>query len=286
MNNEVEIIITNLREYPFLQKYFGNIIEQRLRIECYSHGMLTSHLLNKESSKSDLDRLETVLQFAGSCCCDFELITKEDNLSQYEDADAKIVDMLAEVRAFEFLCRYGFREITKIKHSPNTKTVDFTAKSNNQKYALEVTRLHIPSSDKKQPVYSFKHSTLKYDTKCEDADGFEISMITKTLNKERIEKELYDAIDHKYHQLKEFCQIADDNWRGIIFISSGRDYFVAHRYENKAYEQTPTKDFDSALEQLWQHLKGEQRDKHLHHLVITRGKDLRKAIVSPVFSKE
>jgi len=287
MNKEVEIIMANLKEYPFLDKYFGNIIEQRLQIACYTHGMLTSHLLElTEFSQSDLDRLEIVLQFAGSCCHDFELITKEDSLSQYQDADAKIVDMLAEVKAFEFLCRYGFRDIIKIKHLPNAKTVDFTAKLNNQIYALEVTRLGLSSSDKKQPVYSFIHSTLKYDAKCEDADGLEISMIGEKLNKERIEEEIYDAIGHEYPQLKEFCQTEDDNWRGIIFISSGRDYFAARKYENKAYEQTPKEDFSSALEQLWQHLKGEQRDKYLHHLVITRGKDLRKAIVSPDFNRE
>lgn len=287
MNSEVEIIMANLREYPFLQKYFGNIIEQRLQIECYSHGMLTSHLLElTEFSKSDLDRLEIVLQFAGSCCRDFELITKEDNLSQYEDADAKIVDMLAEVKAFEFLCRYTFKDINKIRRSRNYKTVDFTATRNDRNYAVEVTRLGLAKSDDKQPIYGYKVSTLNYEKKCEDANGWEVLFPPKeTLNVDRIRNEIYDAVSNKYTQLRDFLKRKDSNWSGILFISSGRDYFLMRRYANKEYDNVSENDFKEALKQVWQHLKGEQRDEYIHHLVITRNKDLKKAIVSPVFKR-
>lgn len=281
---EHDIIKSNLEKYPFIKKYFGNIINQRLQIECFTHGMLTAHLLElNELTNFDLERLEIVLQFANSCCNDFEIITQEDKLYQYQDADAKIVDMLAEVKAFEFLCRHSFKDITKIRHRPDAKTVDFTAKRNNQKYAIEVTRLGLPQSNKKMLTHSFIVSTLNYENKCEDADGFEISLIDEELSKERIEKEIYDVINHKYHQLKEFCESVGSIRKVILFISSGRDYFIARRYENKAYEITPPKIIYEALEQTWQSIMEEERNKYLHHIVITRGKDLSKAIIYPSF---
>jgi hypothetical protein len=281
MTQEAEIIMTNLENYVFIKKFFGNVIEQRLEIECYTHGMLTAHLMDSESSKPDLERLEIVLQFANACCNDFELIFQEDKLSRYEDADAKIVDMLAEVKAFEILCRYNFRDITKIRRKQNNKTVDFTAKRNNLNYAVEVTRLGLALSEKKQPIFSYKVSNLDYSQKCIDADGLEFSRIDEGLNKEQIETNINDAIERKYPQIKEFCQVKGGDWRGVLLMSSGRDYFVMHRYENKSYEQTPKEDFHRAFGQIWQYIKGQQRDKYLHHLVITRGKDLREVIISP-----
>lgn len=149
MTQEAELIESNLRNYPLIKSLLGEIIEQRLRIECYTHGMLTGHLLD-EGSRSDLERLELVLQFGNSCCRDFKLIFQEDRLSQ-QDADGKIIDVLAEVKAFEFLCRHGFRDITKIRRKGGAKTVDYTATRDNQNYAVEVTRLGLAQSYGKQP---------------------------------------------------------------------------------------------------------------------------------------
>lgn len=286
-----EIIRANLEGYPLIKRFFGDIIEQRLKINCFSHGMLTASLLSLEElkkdllalemTKFDLQRLEIVLQFGNSCCRNLDFICREDKLAQYQDADAKIVDMLAEVKAFEFLCRHDFSEITKIRQKPNAMTVDFTAKRNNQKYAIEVTRLGLPQSDKKMSAHSLTVSTLNYENKCEDADGLEISMIDNELSKERIENDIYDVIDHKYHQLKEFYESDGSIWKVVLFISSGRDYFAARRYENKSYEITSPHTIYHAIGQVWQSLREEKRNQYLHHLVITRGKDLGKAIVSP-----
>ena len=276
--------MTNLENYPSIKSFLGNIIRQRLQIGCFTHGALTAHLFDKDS-KPDLERLEIVLQSANSCCDNFDLIFQEEKLSQHEDADAKIVDMLAEIKAFEFLCRHGFRDIAKIRRTPNAKTVDFTAKRINQNYAVEVTRLGLALSEKKQPEFSFKVSTLDYSKKCVDADGYEVSRIDEGLNKNRIKRDVNDAIERKYPQIKEFCQAKGGACRGILFISSGRDYFAMRRYENKEYEQTPKRDFYEALRQIWQYLQGQQKDKYLHHLVITRGKDSEKAIISPDLSQ-
>lgn len=281
MTQEAELIRSNLSNYPLIKSFLGKIIEQRLQIECYTHGMLTAHLLD-ESSKSDLKGLETVLQFANSCCKDFKLIFQEDKLSQYPDADGKIIDMLAEVKAFEFLCRHSFRDIAKIMPKQRAKTVDYTATRNNHRYAVEVTRLGLAQSDDKQPQYAYRYSTINYGAKCKDSNGYEISMIKEGINKERLQREITNAIDRKYTQIKRFCQGRTGMWKGILIISSGRDYFVMNRYENKAYHQSPEKDFRQALDQAWQSLsQGEADYGYLHHLVITRGKDLAKAIIHP-----
>ena len=293
---EIEIIRTNLDEYPLLKKYFGKIIEQRLQIECFTHGLLTAHLLSLgkqkdllalEITRFDLQRLEIVLQFGNSCCEDFDFIFREDRLAQYEDADGKIIDMLAEVRAFEFLCRYGFKATKKIRRKSDCKTVDFTAKRDNLNYAIEVTRLGLAQSDEKQPVYDYKVSTLNYEKKCENADGSELRLPPKeNLNVERIEREIYDAVDHKYKQLSDYLKKNNNSWKGILFVSSGKDYFNMCRYENKGYDDVCKNDFLEALQKVWQSIAGEQRNKYLHHIIITRGRDLGKAIISPDFEIE
>jgi len=281
MTQEAELIESRLSDYPSIESLLGEIIRRRLRIECSTHGMLTGHLLDEPSSKPDLDRLELVLQSADSCCKDFKLVFQEERLSN-QNADAKIIDMLAEVKACEFLCRHGFRDITKIRPIPHAKIVDYTATRNNQNYAVEVTRLGLAQSYGKQPRYTLRVSTIDYGTECEDADGCEFSVITEGINVGRLEKEITDAVNRKYPQIKSFCQTEADMWKRILIVSSGRDYFATGRYENKAYDQTPERDFRQALEQLWSRLRQEPADyRYLDHLVVTRGKDLAKAITYP-----
>jgi hypothetical protein len=59
--------------------------------------------------------------------------------NQDRGIDSEIINILAEVKAFECLHKNGFRDITKMKRKKDAKTVDFTAKRNNQHYAIEVT---------------------------------------------------------------------------------------------------------------------------------------------------
>ena len=82
--------------------------------------------------------------------------------------------------------------------------------------------------------------------------------------------------------MKKYYERQAGEWKGILVISSGRDYFAAGKYENKAYDQTPEKDFLQALQNVYNSLKEEQEVyKYLYHLVVLRGKDLAKAITYP-----
>lgn len=283
MTQEAEIIITNLEKYPSIKEFFGNIVKQRLQIDCYTHGVLTANLLVHEGlTICDLERLDYVLKLGNVHCRDFDRLFAGKQLPQQSEiADGQIVDILAEVKAFEFLHTHSFTHVNNVKRQASAKTVDFSAKRNNQNYAVEATRLGLAQSNNKQPVYTRKAGMIDYKTKCEDANGLEIRTMHQGLNKARIEREIGDAVTQEYPQIKEFCQAQTGSWKGILLISSGRDYFVMQRYENKSYEITPKKDFFDACEQVWQTLKAEGKDNYLHHLVITKGKDLGKAIIYP-----
>ncbi|MBM2831562.1 MAG: hypothetical protein HW414_614 [Dehalococcoidia bacterium] len=279
MTQAAEVITSNLTQYPHIAQFFGRIIKQRLSIDCYTHGMLTANLLEN----SGLTILDQVLQLGLLHCRDFKHIFKSVSLPKMaEVADAQIGDLLAEVKAFEFLHAKGFTDIAKIRRSKAGKTVDFTAKKNGQNHAIEVTRLGLAQSDKKQPVYALRISTLRY-AHCEDADGFEFTRIDEGSNKERLTKEISDALNNKYPQILEFCRRETGKWKGILFISDGRGYFPARKYENKAYDQTPERDFFDVLKEIWESAKQEQEYyRYLDCVAITRGKNLDKVIRYPI----
>lgn len=269
---EAEIIKSNLANYPLIEKFLGNIIEQRLAVECYEYGMLTAQLLDGEPSKPDLDRLEQVLKLGEEAnCMDFKLVFQERELPNKDRLiDSEIINILAEVKAFEFLHKHSFRDVTKIKRKKDAKTVDFTAKRNSQNYAVEVTRLGLARSDKKKP---------KLD-KLSRPPWLTIIYSKEPQNKRRIAEDIYDEVIDKYPQIREFCQRQIGIWKGMLVISNGRDYFVAGRYENKLYELQPST-VREILKQEWKLLKEGQEYKYLHHILITMGKDLGKAIIYP-----
>ena len=276
MTQDTETIRSNLEKYPCMKKFLGNIIEQRLGITCYTHGMLTVHLLD-EQSEVDLRRLESALQLGQLYCEGFKQIFRGKRLPERspqisEIADAQIIDILAEVKAFELLCSQGFTDITKVKHVPSAKTVDFAAKRNGENYAIEVTRLGLAQANRKKPKYDRLSSpplVIMIDSK-------------EPKNRSRIAEDIYDEIIDKYPQIKEFCHRKTGTWKGMLIISNGRDYFVAGRHERKLYELQPNTVCE-VLKQEWQSLKGVQEYECLHHIVITMGKDLSKAIIYPSF---
>ena len=271
MAQDVELIKSNLQNYPLIKCYLEDIINQRLKIECYEYGMLTAQLLDGEPSEPDLTRLEDVLKVGEAYCIDFKSIFDERNLpNKDKDIDSEIINMLAEVKAFEFLHRQGFRDIARVKRKKGTKTVDFTAKRNRQNYAVEVTRLGLASSKRKQPELD----------KLSKPPRLTIIFSNEPQNIKRVAEDISDEVIDKYPQVREFCQRQAGVWKGILVISNGRDYFVASRYENKLYELEPST-VRRILEQEWKLLKEGQEYECLHHILITMGKNLEKATIYP-----
>jgi len=271
MMQDVELIKLNLQKYPFTKCYLGDIIAQRLKIECYEYGMLTAQLLDGKPSEPDLTRLEGVLELGETCCRGFKSIFEERKLPNKDRyIDSEIINILAEVKAFEFLHKHGFRDIARVKRRKDGRTVDFTAKRNRQDYAVEVTRLGLASSKRKKPQLD----------KLSSPPLLTIIDSKEPQNRNRIEEDIFDEVIDKYPQIRGFCQRSVCVWKGILVISNGRDYFVAGRYENKLYELQPST-VCKTLKKVWKLLKEEQKYECLHHILITMGKDLGKAIIYP-----
>jgi hypothetical protein len=270
ITQDVELIKSELQKYPFIKCYLEDIINQRLKIECYEYGLLTAQLLLAEASEPDLTRLEGALELGEACCTGFASIFDERQLpSKDRYIDSEIINMLAEVKAFEFLCRHGFKDIVKVKRKEGVKTVDFTAKRNEQNYAVEVTRLGFASSKRKQPELD----------KLSRPPLFTIIDSKEPQNTKRIAEDISDEVIDKYPQVREFCQRQAGLWKGILVISNGRDYF-ASRDENKLYELEPFT-VRRILGQEWKFLKEGQEYECLHHILITMGKNLEEAAIYP-----
>jgi len=271
MTQDVELIKSNLQKYPFIKCYLEDIINQRLKIECYEYGMLTAQLLDGKLSEPDFTRLEGVLELGEAYCIGFKSVFEERKLPNKDRyIDSEIINILAEVKAFEFLHEHGFRDIARVKRKKGAKTVDFTAKRNRQNYAVEVTRLGLASSERKQPQLE-ESSSPPFLTVIDSK---------RPQNTKRIAEDISDEVIDKYPQVREFCQRQAGVWKGILVISNGRDYFVASRYENKLYELEPST-VRRILEQEWKLLKEGQGYECLHHILITMGKDLEKATIYP-----
>ena len=272
--DEKEAIDFILRDYfPMVREFLGEIIEQRLDIRNYENGVLTSQLLNaarKDAAcnedeylegfelDSDLYSLDQTLDFGRENCKGFSLIFKDIELSQHQDADAKIKDMLAEIKAFEFLSRQDFRDITKIGQRQSERSVDFIAHKSNENYAMVVTLLS-------SAQYAEEHSD-EYDVEAA---------------KEWLAADISNTIDQKYPQIEEFCQRKIGTWKGVIFISSGCDYFRARKYENRLYG-LPLRIVTVLLNREWRARKeGQKSHEYLHHIVITMGRNIWKAIIYP-----
>jgi len=181
------------------------------------------------------------------------------------------MNMLAEVKAFEYLYEQSFTGIAKLRQQPDRRTVDFIAMRNSQRYAVEVTRLGLAQAKRKKPEYD----------KLSKPPFLYIIDSKQPRNITRIEEDIYDKIIDKYPQIREFCLNSTGKWKGVLLVSNGRDYFVARRYGNKEYELQP-RTVGKVLTRVWKALhESKVQYEYLHHIVVTMGKDLEKAIAFP-----
>ena len=268
-------IISNLSRYPLIEKFLGDIVRQRLGIEGYENGILTAQLLD-EHYKSDMQRLEQALTVGGANCKSFERIFHIGKLAQNQEiADARILDMLAEVRAFEFLYNIGGKNTSYLSQKSKSTTVDFVTEISNDKCAVEVTRIGLPTSTKKKPIFIAKDSErIKLGHRELDVTW---SLISDQDNRPTFKNVIGDAIDTKYLQVKQFCQMKNKTWKGVITISFGRDYFVT-KNARRDLSMFPEK-IKEAIKMIWREQKNVY--EYLDYVIFLLGKNLDRAFIYP-----
>lgn len=270
-----------LAGYPFIRKYLGRVIKLRLKLADPEHGVVGSLVDDDQRSREDLKRLEYALQLGESHCQNFKQIFQRRGLSQdQERADGIILDMLAEVKVFELLYSQGFENITYLEQKGPLKNVDFTATKNSCYYAVEVTRLGLPRSSRKEPVYLAKGRIPHHDIPgVRNLEG-EFFVIAGPDNVPAFEETFAEAISRKYPQIREFCERQAGGHGGILTVSVGRDYFVS-RYARPDMHMFPRADYQ-ALKLAWESQREHVR-RYLHHVVFIPGKNLDKALICPSF---
>jgi len=278
--------------YPYINKFLGEIIEQRLTSSNYEDSILISRLLKtprrlatlkKEEQVGDEDfnyeveyyenedyvaegfkldsglySLNKTLSYGKEYCEGFNLIFQNINFSKYQEADTRITEILAQVKAFEWLSKLGFRNITTIDTLQRRLQVDYVARKPPDYYAILVTRLYSAKyAEERLSEYGQQHVTRLLAT------------------------DITYAINQKYPQLKEFCKNNIGINKGILFMSSGRDYFGNRKCENTLYGLQQAKVF-VVLNKEWRKRKeGRENYKYLHHIVITTGRNVWNAIIYP-----
>jgi len=207
---------------------------------------------------SGLCVLDDTLSHGRKHCESFDCIFHNINSSKPQEIDNRITEMLVQVKAFEFLSKWGFRQITAVESKQSRTQIGFTGNMYKVAYALVATRL-----------YSAKHieeHTAEYGER---------------YLKSSLKNDITHAIDQKYPQLLEVYRTCFGVDKGIIFISSGRDYFGHIKLENSLYGLQPNK-IHGVLNSAWTARKpGNKSRKYLHHIVITKGRAVENSVVYP-----
>lgn len=207
---------------------------------------------------SGLSILDQTISRGAHYCKGFDHISKNIKLLNPQQADKKIQEILIKIKAFEFLSRRGFRDITKLDPLNNEYIVDFVVRKKLEYYAIVTTNL-----------YSQKNIE-------ENMHEYDENFIKRSLS-----NDFSYAIDSKYPELADFCSTHVGIKKGILFISSNRDYFGDRRYEKSVCGITAPK-LIGILNNHWVKRKeGRETYKYLNNIVVTTGRNVWDAIIYP-----
>lgn len=207
--------------YPQIREWLGPWLQQLTRLgNADDYRGILSELSPAEEAyrpqhHENLSRLDHHLKIAAGVCRNFgALLAERAGLpDSVDEANRVLLDKLAEVRAIWGLARLGFRDIRF------AGTPDFTANLGDHRFVVEVTRF-AASSGKRSDVWDRQVGSGE--------SGLFMGMISsngKVL--EAVSEAIYRKIEEKCPQLKPLCP-GDSR---IVWISLGRDYLTAGRYE-------------------------------------------------------
>lgn len=292
-----ERIYNVLSNYRYIAEYLGNIIENRLNMPNYENNVLISklsreaeslpasilpkndiyeyrHSLDEEDfyygdydddeyyddefsekelpvkNVSGLRYLDKTLFYGKKYCKEFENIITNISFKNYGEADSNILNILSRVKCFEFLSKSKFRDITAVDKSRKKEQIDFIARipPSVDYYAIAVNR------------FLTTEDISRYD------ERQIINFISSNVS---------NAIRDKSPKLEHFCKPNIGINKGIIFISSGLEYFS--RLFN-----LPQNRIIVILNKNWiVHKANSDMNKYFHNLIIMTDKNVRNAIVYP-----
>ena len=203
---ELELARDRLRRNPHIREFLGKWIAPGFECSVLGQNILIDSLsdigLEDHETERRVANLERILEKGRENCKGFRDIFKGNPPSGHHIANDRILGMLAEVGAFEWLRNSGFESIQKLP-----STVDFLASRSGQKVGAEVTRLGIPQSDRKVVRPIDQGPTWNFYGHCQDPQKIEVSV--------------YEAVEHKIRQLREFRRNYRDG-KAIIIILTGR----------------------------------------------------------------
>lgn len=216
-------------------------------------GVRSLHLLNQH------------LELAAKQCSNFgNLVSEKDPLPQdLDEANRTVLNKLAEVRAIVGLQRLGFSHIEFIG-SPDLK-----ARLAADTCYVEVTRLG-KSAGKRSKVWDAQAGSV-------ESGLFIGTMHSGGAVEAAIGEAVYREIEDKYRQLK-FCEAENR----ILWISLGRDYLTAGRYElpgigvSGKMQRTVT----AALRTAVQDILATGTYEQLSRVVLSPGRDEQDIVVS------
>lgn len=267
-----------LRNYPQIATWLGSWLGQLRNIGNPDDYRVIIGELEKieggtaqEEHDQNLKRLDCHLDIASISCRNFESVFSEKSSlgSDIHEANARILDKLAEIRAIVGLYRFGFKDIEFIK-SP-----DFLAVSGSKKFLIEVTRLGA-STGKRSDVWDWQLGSLEL--------GIHMGvMVGEGKSNEALSDAIYREVEGKCQQLRKSNK-QSDGW--IVWISLGRDYLTAGLYELPSVGtwvkmSIPKRALETAVRQI----KDARLYINLSHVVLSLGRD-NEDLVSPELNED
>jgi len=286
-----ERIYVVLANYTYISEYLGDIIEDRFKMPYFENNILISRILkaaetlsadplyedtiHQKSGFSNNDEfyddesyddefykekrlaknvpglysLDKALFYGKKYCREFENIFFNVSFKKYGEADFKILNILSQVKCLEFLSKSEFRDIAAVDKSKDQAQIDFIAR--------------IPPS-----VDYFAIAVTRFLT-IEDISRYDKRHIMNFVS-----SNISNAIREKSPKIEHFCKSNVGVNKGIIFISSGHEYFY------KLFNLSPSK-FRVILNKEWQKYNAINTNRYLKNLVVMTDRNVRNAIVYP-----
>jgi hypothetical protein len=255
----VNVVKTELDKYPSIKKYFGSLVEKALQEPNPAANVLVALLSDPAvETKKNMAQLESVLRVGDSDCeyfnDIFSRIAKLDicDLQDANEVSNVILDILAEVEGFGYLHDQSFTHIAYVLPTPAQSTPDFTAFKEGQLYAVEVSRLALPQSQRKK-VKPFVSTPSFVGLSGKNArEPFVNSLLAK--------------IKAEYSQhIEPFCRAQSNSCYGIVIVSTGRGFFSS-RWARKDFWILPEAS-KKAVPRVWHELHICGNYSHLYSIV-------------------